>query len=177
MFSILVFRICMVVIFVLAALGLGAWKNWKKYYPTVLFTMVVNLAASFLSYHHILWNYNPDALVKTQTTVEMINAFIMLPATTFVYLSKFPSSCRLYQYGYILLWVFIYGFLEYIDSELIGGLSYKNGWSWLVSVIFDVGMFSILRLHHLRPLCGWVVTFAVAALVLTVFNFGSAEMK
>ncbi|WP_371375119.1 CBO0543 family protein [Sporomusa aerivorans] len=176
--EVLIFRVCMVLFFLLAIVKWGDWKNWRLFYPTVLFVMVVNLAASFLTYHHILWNYNPDFIVKTQTAVELVNSFVMLPATTFVYLSQFQRiGTRLYQYGYIALWVVFYSCLEFIDHFLVGGISYKNGWSWATSAMFDIAMFSIIRIHYLNPLAAWVLSFMLTAVIITVFNFMSGEFK
>jgi len=176
MWHILFFRLCLVIGFLLATWRWGDWKDREKYYSTVLFIITVNLGASFITYHHILWNYNPDVLVKTQTTVELINSFVMLPSTAFIYLSKYPSHNKLYQYGYIILWISIYSGLEFIDHSL-GGISYKNGWSWLASSIFDCALFPILRLHYLKPLWAWIITFLLTAVILVLFNFASAEMK
>jgi hypothetical protein len=177
MWHILFFRIFLVLGFLFSAWRWGDWKNWEKYYPTILFVMVVNLFASFLTYHHALWNYTPDALVGTQTALELINSFVMLPSTTFVYLSKFPSYNKFCQYGYIVLWIAIYSGLEFIDHYVIKGIYYTNGWLWLTSTLFDCAMFSIIRLHHLHPFWAWLITLLLTAVILAVFNFGSAEMK
>lgn len=173
---ILLFRVCLILIFVLAVWRLGDWQNWRKYYPTVLFVMVINLGVSFITYHHILWNYSPDILIKTQSTVELVNSFIMLPAAVFTYLSRYPINNKFHQYGYILLWVVIFSGLEYVDTTL-GGITYKNGWSWHMSSIFDIAMFSIIRMHHINPLRAWTITLVLTVVILVVFNFDSAEMK
>lgn len=167
----------MILGFLFSAWRWGDWKNWEKYYPTVLFMVVVNLAASFLTYHHILWKYNPDILMKTQTTVEMLNAFVQLPAVAFIFLSKFPSGTKARQFAYIVLWVLIFASLEFTAHYIVGSLSYQNGWSWFVSVAFDCAIFSILRLHHLKPVWAWLSVCLLTAIILVVFNFDSAEMK
>ncbi|MPN52259.1 hypothetical protein SDC9_199915 [bioreactor metagenome] len=139
--------------------------------------MVLYLAASFITYHHALWYYNPDFLVKTETMVEITNSFIMLPVTAFIYLSNFPDSLRLYQYRYILLWAGLYASLEFFDHYIVGGISYENGWSWLNSGIFDVVIFSTIRLHYLRPVWAWIVSFVVLTIILFSFDFLLGEFK
>lgn len=174
----LIWRICFLVSFLYSAWRWGDWKNWQKYYPTVLFTMVINLAISFITYHHVLWKYNADALVTTQTVVEIINVFFLLPAATFIYLSRFPnSSSFMYQGSYIALWVVLFGSIEFIAHYIIGSISYDNGWAWPISVFFDVAMFSILRIHYLRPAFAWFITILLSIIILSVFNFSSAEIK
>ncbi len=46
MTEILLFRICLFLLFLIAVFKTGDWKSWQKYYPTVLFVIVVNLVAS-----------------------------------------------------------------------------------------------------------------------------------
>jgi len=174
---ILAFRICLLLLFVIAAMLLTDWRNWQKYYPTVLFVIVANQLVSFLTYHHDLWFYNPDILVKTSTTIELINSFVMLPATTFIYLSKYPIRDKLYQYGYIALWACIYGGLEFIDHYIIKGISYGNGWSIASAATFDVAIFSIIRLHYLKPLHAWGASIVILALIFVMFGFTSGEYK
>ncbi|GMB01229.1 CBO0543 family protein [Pelosinus sp. IPA-1] len=176
MWYILFFRIFLVFGFLLAVWKWGDWKNRENYYSTVLFIMVINLGASFLTYHHILWNYQPDALVKTQTTVELINSYVILPSATFIYLSNFPFNRKGRSNGYIALWILLFSSLELIDN-VIGGMSYKNNWSWFCSSILDFAMFPIIRLHYESPLRAWIICLLITIIVLIVFDFSSAEMK
>jgi len=176
-YLILIFRVCLLFAFLIAALKLGEWKNWQRYYPTVLFVIVANQFASYLSYHHSLWYYNPDIFVKTSTTVELFNSFVMLPAATFLYLSRFPTSNKLNQCGYIVLWVCIFGSLEFIDHYIVKGISYNNGWSYFASLTIDFAIFINIYLHYLKPLWGWGANLVVAFLVFILFNFIGGEFK
>jgi hypothetical protein len=174
----LLFRISLLLFFVISAAIWGDWKNWQKYYPTILFVMVINLAASFLTYHHILWQYNPGALVATHTTVEMINAFALLPAATLTFLSRLPLRRGFfYQCGYIVLWVAMFSGWEFLAHYLVGSLTYKHGWSWYASIFFDIGMFSVIRIHYSRPLWGWAGTLIMMLIIFFVFDFLSGEFK
>ncbi|MEG6584454.1 CBO0543 family protein [Dendrosporobacter sp. 1207_IL3150] len=176
--EIFIFRICFILIFLLIIIKLRDRIKWQKCYPTILFVTTINLAASFLTYHHGLWNYNPDIFVKTQTSVELINSFFMLPVTTLIYLSLYPyNTSNILQIGYIALWVGIFAVLEFIDHYVVGGIYYSNGWSWLTSAIFDIAMFSIIRLHFSRPSWAWVSCFFVTLIIVFVFDFYSGEFK
>lgn len=172
------FRVLLLSSFLVAAIKLGDWKNWQRYYPTVLFVMVVNLAASFITYHHILWNYNPDIFVQTQTTIELINAFVLLPAVVFIYLSLFPfDSSKVYQAGYIAFWILLFSCIELFAHYIVGSLSYKNDWSWLDSFVFDIAMFSITRLHYSRPVWAWGISLIITAIIYTCFGLSGGEFK
>lgn len=176
MLDILFFRILFLLSFIIAPFFLGDWKNIGKYYPTMLFVMAVCLSSSLLTYHHALWHFPPDYLVKTNTVVEMLTAYIALPSTVFIFLSNYPTSKGVLQYAYIVMWVFIYSMMELVDYK-IGGISYQNGWSWQISTLFDFALFSFTRIHYLRPLWAWALTFLLAAIILILFNFSLAEMK
>ena len=133
----LLFRTSLLAGFLLVAWKWGDWRRWQKYYSSMLFVALVDMSAGYISYHHSLWIFDPDALIKTETIVELINSYLLLPATTLVYLANFPSEGRGRQGAYILLWVFIYSTLEYVDHAIIGGISYSNGWSFRNSIFFD----------------------------------------
>jgi len=174
---ILCFRILLLAGFLAAAWKWGDWRNWQKYYPTMLFVMTVNLSAGYITYHHPLWVFNPDALVGTKTVVEFLNTYLVLPATALIYLSNFRATGRTQALAYIFKWVLIYGSIEFIDHRVVGGLSYANGWSFKHSLLFDWAMFAIIRMHYMRPLLGWLAFLAGAAIILAAFDFGAAEIK
>ncbi|WP_246105483.1 CBO0543 family protein [Sporomusa termitida] len=140
--------------------------------------MVVNLASSFITYHHILWNYNPDIFVRTQTTIELLNAFVLLPAVAFIFLSLFPfARSKVYQAGYIALWILIFSCIELVAHYIVGSLSYKNQWSWFDSFIFDIALFSVTRLHYSRPFWAWGISLIITVIIYTGFGFSAGEFK
>lgn len=176
MWLVLLFRVCLLSGFLLSAWKWGDWKNWHKYYATILFVMVVNLSAGYISYHHPLWIYNDDAIFTTEMSIEYLNTYLALPAVTLVYLSKFPLTGIASKCAYMLMWVIVFSTIEYIDTR-IAGLSYSNGWEFKYSIVFDCFMFLIIRTHYIRPFWGWLIAIVVAAFILTTFHFFSGEMK
>lgn len=44
------FRIILVLVFVIIAWKWGDWKNWKLYYPTILFMILGDFVYIFLTY-------------------------------------------------------------------------------------------------------------------------------
>lgn len=176
--AILIFRITLLSLFLLAAWVHADWKNWQKYYPTILYATVESLTASYLTYHHTLWIFNPGAVVTTHTVVELINAFVVLPAVTFTFLSKYPFNERVVrQFVYVFFWVSIFAVAECIAHYIIGSIGYDHGWSWKVSVVFDIGLFTILRVHHTRPFWAWCLSVLVAIVIFLVFDFRSIDIK
>jgi general stress protein CsbA len=177
MWLILVFRICLLTGFLAAAWKWADWRNWEKYYPTILFVMLVNMSVGYLGYHHSFWIFNPDVLVNTETVVELLNTYVSLPATTLLFLSRLPSQGGQQQWKHTFLWVFIYGAIEGIDHYFIGGISYGHGWSYGCSLLFDCAMFIIIRVHYTRPLLGWTMTLTAVTGVVIAFKIFLAEMK
>ena len=49
------FRIILVLVFVIIAWKWGDWKNWKLYYPTILFMILGDFVYIFLTYKKPLW--------------------------------------------------------------------------------------------------------------------------
>ncbi len=172
----LMFRVGMTGGFALAAWRWGDWRHWRDYYPTALFAMTVNLFVALVTYHHDLWIFKPDALVKSETVLETANTLVTLPLTVFIFLSRFPAAGQGRPGLYVLAWIALYAALETIDT-VIGGIDYANGWSLGWSLVFDCMMFPLLILHHRWPLLAWLATLAVAAYVLAAFGFLTAEMK
>jgi hypothetical protein len=177
MWTILLFRLCLLLVFIVSTWKWGDLKNWRRYYPTLLFVMVINLSVAFITYHHQLWVFNPDVLVSTETVIELANTYIILPATVLLYLANYPQSGYWKRCVYIVGWVFTYAAIEFVDTYYIGGISYAHGWKYSYSLPFDLAMFSIIRLHHVRPLLGWLVCSVLAGLVLVYVGILSAEIK
>jgi hypothetical protein len=177
MWLILLFRVCLLLSFILATLKWGDVKNWRKYYPTLLFVMVINLSISFITYHNQFWIFKPDSLVSTETVIELLNTYILLPATVLLYLANYPDNAYWRNCIYTLGWIFAYSAIEFVDAKFIGGISYAHGWKYAYSPLFDLAMFTIIRLHHDRPLLAWLVTSMLATAVLICLGILSAELK
>lgn len=177
MWGILLFRICFVLSFVLSAWKWGDIRNWQKYYATILFVMAVNLSTTFISYHHQLWVFRPDAIFTTETVIELFNTYFVLPATVLLYLANYPTNGLGVTVAYIVAWTILYFGVEFIDANYIGGIAYRHGWSYWHSLLFDFVMFSLIRLHFVIPILAWTVTLILAFFIMLNFGILSGEMK
>lgn len=172
----LLFRALLLSGFICASLYWSDWPNWRIYYPSMLFVMLVNLLASYLSYHHTLWFFQPDALITTHTALNLLSTFSVLPLTALLFLSRFPAGRLKHRLCYITGWVVVYAAIELADGQL-GGISYRNGWSLWHSIFLDCVMFPLVALHHHRPLPAWLLTGLTAAGIMIGFGFTDAPMK
>jgi hypothetical protein len=152
----------------------GDWRNWKKYYPTILFFIVGDFIYLYLlSDQFPMWRYNPQGYDKgvgiKNAHVSLSIMAIKYPATILIYLSKFPDHNKWKQMVYVLFWVVLYGVNEMIDLNA-NLIKYYNGWNLWWSIIFNLVTFIILRIHFSRPLIAWVLSFGFIILLWNIFN-------
>lgn len=162
-------RVIFSFLWAVAAWKWGDWRNWERYYPTILFFITVAFGAHIISTNHRLWVLTDYALDTSQTVNLFLDAFIIFPATIFLYLSNFPDKIK-DQLFHILKWVAIYGTLEYLVT-FCSLVMYENGWSIWWSILFDCVMFPILAIHHKRPLLAWALSAAFTVFIWEYFGF------
>jgi hypothetical protein len=114
------------------------WRNWKEYYPTILFFIFGNLVY-VLAQRKPLWHFGE--ISKQYPIFDIYMMLCPYPSTTVLYLSSLVKQAL-----YILFWACIYTAAEIIPN-LTGGFAYSNGWNLFYSVLFDIIMFLLLRLH------------------------------
>ncbi|WP_071394978.1 CBO0543 family protein [Bacillus tuaregi] len=151
----------------------GDWKNWEKYYPTLLFFLIGDFIYLYLlSDHYPMWRYNPsegDAKHGlTNTHISLSVMLIKYPATIFIYLSKFPERNIIKQILFIMFWVLLYSINELIDLSF-HLIKYYNGWSFKWSVIFNAVMFVCIYIHYRKPLIAWPI--AIIFILFLWFTF------
>ncbi|OPX89985.1 MAG: hypothetical protein A4E53_01200 [Pelotomaculum sp. PtaB.Bin104] len=165
------YRIIVLALFIFIAWRWGDWKNLNRYYPTILYFIICSLLYSVLLDNHLLWKHEPvpplNNILSNHKTIILFNTFTRFPATCFVYLSNYPNGKK--QYLYIVLWVIIYAIIELITLKQ-NGISYHNGWNFSYSILFDIAIFSFLRLHYLRPTLTWVLSLIFIIFIFIAFD-------
>lgn len=157
---------------------LGDWKNWERYYPTILFILVVNFSYNVICYNYPLWEYE-SPLLKTTGSDLLLN-LTAFPALIFTYLSLFSARMQYKDVPmkvlYILFWVIFLSLIEWLSFNL-GFFSYFHGWSIWWSVLFNCVMFPIMWLHYKRPLWAIGVSLICAIFVISYFQIPFSSMK
>ncbi|WP_431308921.1 CBO0543 family protein, partial [Halalkalibacter flavus] len=117
-------------LFLLAGWRWGDWRNWEKYYPTILFFIINDLIHNFLCYNHQLWHFQESIFPLPFLNHTMISLMIMLiwyPATILIYLHYFFKTnkwkTRIFHF---IFWVLLYASIEIINIHL-GLISHHNG--------------------------------------------------
>ncbi|MFD0698229.1 CBO0543 family protein [Paenibacillus sp. GCM10027628] len=163
------------ILWILAAFKL-ADRNWKPYYPTILFASLSNLLYELICYNYQLWQMEPNG-VKYAMIPILLLCLIGMPLSTWVYLSHYPADRSLLQrFKYILLFTALFVVLEYISVKL-GAITYHNRWNLLWSTLFDIIMFIMLRVHFRNPLIGIACSVVYTGLLIVLFNVTLEKMK
>lgn len=148
-------------LFLLAAVKWGDWRNWQKYYPTFLFFIGGDLFYNAVLHNHRLWIYQETILAENLLYGHLvINLMIMAIAyssTLLIFLGNYPKS-KLKQLLWMLLWIFIYCLIEFINNQYLHLLKYDNGWKMLLSILFNIVMFPVLRIHMTKPWLAWGIS-------------------
>lgn len=160
------FHVTIMVLSVLVCYKLGDWRNWNKYYSTILFFIMGDYIYNILFHDNMLWLYVAPEL--NHTIINMLIGIFVFSSTVMVFIPYYPKGV-FKQVGYILLWVFIYITVEYIAWRL-GSFTYDNGWNLLWSTVFCIVMFPLLQLHHKNPLLAWGVTLTELIIYIIIFN-------
>ncbi|MCD8508623.1 MAG: hypothetical protein LRY73_01060 [Bacillus sp. (in: Bacteria)] len=166
------------IIFVAAAWRWGDWRNgnWQKYYPTILFFIIGDLFYNFIFYNYPLWEFDEIIpLLQYDSFLVMSFMFLRYPATVLIFLGRFPKG--LLKGGlWIGLWVFIYIGLEVIDLYM-GLIQHHNDWNLWWSLLFDVILFVMLKIHHHRPLVAWVLSIVCSVVLWNLLNVPIGILK
>ncbi|TGE34047.1 CBO0543 family protein [Desulfosporosinus sp. Sb-LF] len=167
------YQIIVTIIIVAISLKWGDWRNWKRYYPTMLFYITGNFVYDLIAYNYPLWEYE-SPLLKT-TFSDLLIALVFYPATIVLYLPHIPKGF-LKQALWVTFWVCVYSIVE-IVSYGFGFFSYHNGWSIGWSILFDCFMFPLLWLHYRKPVWGLLMAVAMAYTVIWYFQIPFSSMK
>jgi hypothetical protein len=172
------FHIIISIISIFGARKWGDWRNWKLYYPTILYMIIGDLTYISLSSNQPLWEY--DSPIISNDFAELLIAFVVFPCTCLIFFklySEVNSSKRLMVYIlFFLFCAFVYTSIEGL-SFCLGFISYHNGWNLYWSLVFNCIMFPLLLLHYKKPLLVWLPSIILALLVMHRFNLPFSIMK
>ncbi len=153
------------VIFILLLVSLfacfkwGDWKNWKLYYPTLLFYICGSLLENIVTNHKNLWLFYGSH--STDIYIDLVFDFLIFPCLIILFLSNYPQEKRK-QFLHVFIFLLVMSLVEVI-LFLNGDLTYYNGWNVLWSVFVYMGIFPLLRIHYRNPLLAWFILLVLIA--------------
>lgn len=164
------------ILWIIAALKWGDWQNWKRYYPTLLFSVIGNLLYEVVCAVYPMWAMEENGLPNRTLSILLLS-IIGMPVSTFVYLSNFPfEKTKMKQVLYILLFVFVFVILEFIAVQF-GSITYRNGWNLAWSTLFVVIMFPILTIHYRNPVVALLLSVVVTLGFSVMFDLTLDKMR
>lgn len=83
-------RLVMASLWIFSAYKWGDWKNWRKYYPTMLLFGMGDLIYYVVFDERLLWELEVDFLVPSLN--ELLIIFGTFFPTTLLFLSRFPKK-------------------------------------------------------------------------------------
>jgi hypothetical protein len=146
------------------------WRNWRKYYPTILFIILFSLFTFVLTCDYPLWLYHDTLFSPNRMISEFRLDFLLFPAIILLYLTFYPyASGMLRQLTYIAIWGIVWSLIEafYVFLKI---LTYHNGWNiwWTVVVWFT--MFTLIAIHHRKPMLALLIHVIFSLFAINYFN-------
>lgn len=169
------YLLLVLVVYIIFAIVFVDWKKWQDYYPTIQYYLICNLFYNFLFYNHTLWAYKAVTVDwLNHTLIESAFTFLILPVVLMIYLRYYPQGKK--ALVYISVWVAYFTFLEYLFYKK-GLFIYDNGWGAGWSLVFNVIMFVMIRLHFKNKLLALLVSIPIIAVLLMLFHPSLQDMK
>ncbi|KMM39311.1 CBO0543 family protein [Guptibacillus hwajinpoensis] len=168
--------IIVTILFILAAWRYGDWRNWEKYYPTMLYMIVNAVLFNVITYEYPTWEWEDfSGVFSNHTLLDMWIIFTQFPAVVLLYLSNYPKTVggKIIR---LLVWVGIFSGLE-VSVLLVHYIHYHNEWSLLWSILFNFVTFTMIGLHHRNPLLTWVLSFAFILFLCIIFQVPLTKMR
>lgn len=150
----------------------GNWKNWKEYYPTILYVVIGDLAYNFVFFEFTLWEYK--SLVN-HTFSDLLIAITVFPCAVILFLTHFPQGF-LKKTLYISLWAAGNTLIEFISVSM-NGMAYDHGWTIFYSLGLYFFAFILVRLHLKHPLIAWPISGVFAYLTMLLFKIPFEAIK
>lgn len=155
------------ILLLLICLKWGDWKNWRKYYPTILYVIVWDLLYNLFTVNHPLWRLEHPILKHTFS--DLLLAFVSFPCYIFLFLPHIPKFSIVKQILHIAFWAILLSILEAISVSL-QTISYHNGWNFWWSVVFNIITFSMIRIHYENPLLAWPISILLFLIIMVIFK-------
>jgi len=147
------YYIFLAIVSIVISYKFGDWRNWKNYYPTILFFILSNVACTLLTYNHTLWSY--ETKILSHTFCDLFVCITVYPSIVMLFIPKFPKKITKII-THISFYVAIFTIAELIGMKF-GYFTHHNGWNIWFSIIFNYILFPLLYLHYKKPLYAWII--------------------
>ncbi|MGI6120522.1 MAG: CBO0543 family protein [Desulfosporosinus sp.] len=159
-------------LFVLACYKWGDCKNWRLYYPTMLFLIAGDFLYLYVSSAKPLWQYTAKIFL-TGTLSTLIIVLIIYPCTVLLFIPIYNKLRSWRKVVYIVIWVGLYFVLEFIGLKY-NYMQHLNGWNLGYSLIFDCLIFPLLIIHQKFAPAAWLMAAIIGVSITLYFKLPAA---
>jgi len=159
-------------LFLLVCYIWGDWKNWKAYYPTILFLIAGDFIYYYVAGAKLLWQYTDQLFPGTIAT--LIIALIIYPCTVLIFIPLYPKSGVIKKVCNITVWVCLYAFLEHLALKY-NYMQHFNDWNFTYSVLFDCALFPLLLIHQKKPAAAWLLSCILGFGIAFLFKLSASH--
>lgn len=152
----------------------GDWKNWRSYYPTMLFYIIADFSHILLTQKKSLWLIN-SGVFGSDTLSDYFISLIIAPCIIILFLSNYPKRI-IKRVAYTFLYVIIMSSIEYV-AHIRKAIVYYNGWVFGCTIIVYIAMFLLFPLHHKNPLWAWLILALLSAAVVYYFRIPIGNLR
>ncbi|KPV43811.1 CBO0543 family protein [Alicyclobacillus ferrooxydans] len=154
-------------LFLVVLLLTRSYRCVEQYYSTILYISLMSVFYTLICTNYGLWTFRVWWIFTNQA-VALLEAVILFPSTTALFLRYLPRHSR-FTMLYFILFVALYIVMEYIMIQL-GEIRYTQGWNLGWSTVVDVLMFLFMLLHERSKRLTWILTVVVVAFFIRWFD-------
>ncbi|GHI01458.1 CBO0543 family protein [Neobacillus kokaensis] len=163
------------IVWIIAAIKYGD-REWRKYYPSMLFAALGNALYEILCYKYQMWQMEPNGLGYAIIPMLLL-ILVGMPLSTWVFLSKYPFNKSFYhKVIYLFIFIVLFIVLEFLSVKM-GAITYHHGWHLGWSFLFVIVMFLVIRLHYTKPLLALIISLPFTIILCTIFEVTLDKMK
>ncbi|WP_419879243.1 hypothetical protein [Brevibacillus centrosporus] len=96
----------------LAGTRWGDWRHWKKYQPTILYLLLLNVHYYYITYHHRLWYLHPQWPLNSEL-ICVLGELIVFTSTVLIFLGRYPEG-KLFSLRWTGQWVCVHTLNEWL---------------------------------------------------------------
>ncbi|MBI0577931.1 hypothetical protein IEC97_11235 [Neobacillus cucumis] len=171
------FFILVTLVLFITAWRIGDWRNWRKYYSTLQYLLIVVFLVNILTHNHRLWFFHKTLIIPNHTLIDLAIAFTNLIPIALLYLSRYPDKASLIRrLAYITFWVVVCTLIETMFLFL-KEITYHYGWNFGWSVVTWILIFIGLRLHYTKPLCAWMLLITSVIFLIVYFKIPITQLQ
>ena len=161
-------NIILMILMILLTFWKGDWRNWEKYYPSMLYIALSTFVYEFISHENFqLWELEKGPFLN-RMNVHFVQNLIINPLVVLVYLSNYPNMGNKLRYNF--QWVIMFWLIECIASYF-DVITYHNGWNLGWSLLFISIMFPMVRLHHVKKSLAIPLSIMSTVLLMVLFDY------